>query len=429
MATEVKEEKKKVQANLEDILGTPGADQMLHEEEEKKPGIFAPLDTDLTFLDNETEEEEEEEEEKELTEEEKRKAAEGKKPATTTAEIDELIKEQDDEEEEEELDETKKAAKKKAGRPTVDKEGISGMFKALIESEDILPFDGDEKSIEDYTINDYKELLQENLKMKSEQAREQVENDFFEALPPQLQIAAKYVLIDKGDDLKGLFKLLSQAEEARELDINKAPDQEEIVAQYLRMTQFGSEDDIQEEIAAWKDQDALKAKAEKFKPKLDKVKGDQIAHKLAEQNKLKEGQIKAARAYSDNIHKTLKDSEINGIKLDKKTQNQLYIGLVQPNYISQFTGKPTNMLGHLLEKYQYQEPNHALIAEALYLLSDPDGYRAKVKEQASQEQVKKTVRQLKTEESKKTTSSPVVEEESKTKKTITRKNNIFQRNV
>ena len=52
MATEVKEEKKKVEVSLEDVLGTPGADNMLHEEDEKKPGIFAPPNTDLTFLDN-----------------------------------------------------------------------------------------------------------------------------------------------------------------------------------------------------------------------------------------------------------------------------------------------------------------------------------------------------------------------------------------
>jgi len=428
MTTEVKEEKKKVQVDLNELLGIPGADNMLHadEEDDNKPGIFAPAGTDVSFIDNEEEEEEEQEE----SEEDKKKKEEEKKkiiPASST-EVEELLQPEEEEESEEEGDEKKK---KKTGRPTLDKEGITGLFKGLIESEDILPFT-DDKPIEEYTINDFKELLVENLKTRSERAREQVEQDFFEALPPELQIAAQYVLVDKGDDLKGLFRLLSQAQEVRELDISKSEDQEEIIRQYhrsqpakLRLT----ESEIDEEIATLKDQDILKTRAEKFKPKLDDVNGDRIASKLAEQAKIKDSQIKAARAYSDNVHKALKDADINGIKLDKKTQNQLYIGLVQPNFISAFTGKPTNMLGHLLEKYQYSEPDHALIAEALYLLSDPEGYRTKVKEQASQEQVKKTVRQLKTEESKKTTSSPVIEEESKTKKTITRKNNIFQRNV
>jgi hypothetical protein len=82
----------------------------------------------------------------------------------------------------------------------------------------------------------------------------------------------------------------------------------------------------------------------------------------------------------------------------------LYSGLVQPNYPS-ISGKPTNLLGHLLEKYQFVEPRHDLIAEALWLLADPDGYKSKIKDQGSKQAVEKTVRQLKTEQSRKITSS------------------------
>jgi len=63
------------------------------------------------------------------------------------------------------------------------------------------------------------------------------------------------------------------------------------------------------------------------------------------------------------------------------------------------------MLGHLLEKYQYVEPRHDLIAEALWLLADPDGYKAKVREVAVKDTVAKTVRQLKTEQASKNVSS------------------------
>jgi hypothetical protein len=59
-------------------------------------------------------------------------------------------------------------------------------------------------------------------------------------------------------------------------------------------------------------------------------------------------------------------------------QGLLFSGLVQPNYPS-ISGKPTNLLGHLLEKYQFVEPRHDLIAEALWLLADPNGYKGKVK--------------------------------------------------
>jgi hypothetical protein len=57
------------------------------------------------------------------------------------------------------------------------------------------------------------------------------------------------------------------------------------------------------------------------------------------------------------------------------------------------------MLGHLLEKYQWVEPNHDLIAEALWLLSEPAEYREKIRKGGETAAVEKTVRKLKTEQS------------------------------
>jgi hypothetical protein len=45
-----------------------------------------------------------------------------------------------------------------------------------------------------------------------------------------------------------------------------------------------------------------------------------------------------------------------------------------------------------------------LISEALWLLADPEGYKAKLKAVGSKDQVEKTVRTLKTEQSNKITS-------------------------
>ena len=81
------------------------------------------------------------------------------------------------------------------------------------------------------------------------------------------------------------------------------------------------------------------------------------------------------------------------------------------------SGRPTNLLGHLLEKYQYQEPNHALLSEVLWLLKDPEGYKNKLRDGGKKETVLKTVRTLKTEESSKNTSSTQEDEtESRVKK-------------
>jgi hypothetical protein len=133
----------------------------------------------------------------------------------------------------------------------------------------------------------------------------------------------------------------------------------------------------------------------------------------------------------ENVYNTLKEGTINDIKMDRKVQAMLYNGLVQPNYPS-VSGKNTNLLGHLLEKYQFVEPNHELIAEALWLLADPDGYKGKIMEKGSQIAVEKTVRKLKTEQSNSGGSSLGVEQRDKegartSKRKIKRPNNIFRR--
>jgi hypothetical protein len=151
-----------------------------------------------------------------------------------------------------------------------------------------------------------------------------------------------------------------------------------------------------------------------------------VAKRLAQQEQMKRQQQAAADAYMENVYNTVATADLNGVKLDKRTQNLIYTGLVQPSYPS-ISGKQTNLLGHLLEKYQYVEPNYPLIAEALWLLADPDGYRNKVRDQGKAAQVEKTVRQLKTEQAKMATSTPVVEKEETTQRRIPRSGNFFKR--
>ena len=104
--------------------------------------------------------------------------------------------------------------------------------------------------------------------------------------------------------------------------------------------------------------------------------------------------------------------------------------MVEPNYPS-VSGKNTNLLGHLLEKYQFVEPNYPLIAEALWLLADPKGYKSKIMDKGAHTAVEKTVRKLKTEQANSGGSSLGVqqrdEEKRSSKRKIARPNNIFKR--
>ena len=132
-----------------------------------------------------------------------------------------------------------------------------------------------------------------------------------------------------------------------------------------------------------------------------------------------------------NVYETLKEGSLGDIKVDRKTQAMLYNGLVQPSYPS-VSGKNTNLLGHLLEKYQFVEPNYTLISEALWLLSDPQGYKAKIMDKGAQKSVEKTVRKLKTAAASNSTASLGVQETEDTRrkpagKKLQRTNNIFKR--
>jgi len=153
-----------------------------------------------------------------------------------------------------------------------------------------------------------------------------------------------------------------------------------------------------------------------------------VEYQLQQQEQFKQQQQEAAQQYMDNIYNTLKDGQLNGVKIDKRTQAFLFTELTQPKYQS-LQGRNTNLLGHLLERYQYVEPRYDLIAEALWLLADPDGYKRNIQTVAKAEQVKDTVRKLKTEEARKISSTQMIEEEPQkpSRRTIPRQQNIFKR--
>jgi hypothetical protein len=400
-----------IDVNIDEIFGTPGADSVMlptEGEEEKQKSLFSKENIDTTFLDNPTATSQEREEAREKKEE----------VEEAIAELDNLISQEEE------------AGNK--GRPKVDKSGLYELASKMIEEGALIPFD-DDKPLEDYTTKEFRELFEANMAERENQVKESVPQEFFQALPQELQYAAKYVA-DGGQDMKGLFRTLAQVEEMRQLDPTDQYDQAEIARQYLHATGFGSPEEIENEIQDWLDLDRLEQKAVQFKPKLDRMQNEIIQKQLAEQEARKQQQSQAAKAYQDNVFNTLQGGDLGGIKLDKKTQSLLFSGLVQPNYPS-ISGKPTNMLGHLLEKYQFVEPRHDLIAEALWLLADPDGYKNKVRDQGSKRAVEDTVRKLKTEESRKLASSPEYDEEERRttsptrqpQKTLSRQNNLFKR--
>lgn len=380
--------------SLDELLGTPGAENVMLPATEK-PSMFSrtpKVDIDKLLEKTDDDNTDSAGEGKTGAAEE---AASGKTTPQEKQEINDILGIPGSGEEEGGKTED---SGKKAGRQG----GLAELGAKLIEKGMLTPFEGEE-DITKYTLKDWEELFEANEKEKAKKYQQEVSTEFYENLPEELQVAAHYVA-NGGTDLKGLFKSLASVEEIRQLDISDEQGQEQVVRSYLHATNFGTAEEIEEEIEAWKDRDELATKAGKFKPKLDAMQEQIVARQLQQQETKRKQQEQQAAIYTDNVYKVLEPGELNGLKLDKKMQNMLFSGLTQANYPS-ISGRPTNLLGHLLEKHQYVEPNHGLIAEALWLLSDPEGYKAKIKATGGKEQVEKTVRTLKTEQSNKSTSS------------------------
>ena len=365
--------------SLDDLLAMPGVGDTT----EKNKFFEKPAETDLSFLDKADEDSDDDDGESK---------AKGDESSDLDTLLDDIIGEVEEEEEEESF----------SGRPKETKEVGIKVIKSLIDEGVLMPYDDDDKALEDYTEKDMMALIKDNLEEKENTLREKVSLDFFDSLPQELQYAAKYVM-DGGSDMQGLFQALASVKSVENLNPGEEDSAERIVSEYLAETGW-SQDDIEDEINSWKDAEVLDKKAEKFKDKLAIIRQKRLDVRMAKQSQAKLAQQKAMNAFVGNIYKALEPDDLNGIKMSRKTKEMLYSGLVNPSYET-MKGTNTNLLGHLLKKYQHVEPNYKLIAEATWLLQDPEGYRKEIMNMAGNKVTEETVKRLKSAQDKKTTSS------------------------
>jgi hypothetical protein len=394
--------------SIDDFLPMPGADSVVTSDDDnaddKKPSIFSkggPVDTSFLDEDQPDDQGDDDPEKK-------------KKPAESSAATADALKDLDEElfgsDEDDDQEPTKKPGRKK-----IDKSGLVETFSKLIEEGSLFAFE-DDKPLEEYSVKDWQELIQANIEEKEKQLREQTPKEFFESLPEELQYAAEYVA-KGGKDIKGLFRALAQVEETRSLDPSQPEHQEHIVRQYLQASGFGNGDQdlIEDQIEEWLESGTIGKKASQFKPKLDAMEEEVVKQKLAQQEQFRQQQQQKKEEYMDRIYNTLKPAELNGVKLDPKRQKFLWDELTTVKYDS-MTGRPTNLLGKLLEDYQFgKEPRYDLIAETLWLLSDPDDYKENIRKQVASQVTQDTVRKLKTEEARRIATNVGAEEEEQEK--------------
>jgi hypothetical protein len=402
--------------NIDDFLPMPGAESIVtsDDEDDDKPNLFSSNNksVNMDFLDDNSK---------------KKNSDEDEDTSQAIAELDTALENGDDDEE----------IKSKPGRKKTDKSGLVDFLKKRIEGNEMFAFDDfddSKQSLDDYlgglSEKDVEDLWKANVDNMKNEVAAATPKEFFESLPEELQYAAEYVA-KGGQDLKGLFRALAQVEEVRTLDARQPEHQEIIVRQYLQASGFGGGDQelIEDQIQEWFDNGNLQKKAIQFQPKLNDMQEEVVQAKLAQQESYRQQQQQKKEAYMQNIYETLKPSELNGVKIDGKRQKMLWDELTTVKYES-LTGRPTNLLGKLLEDYQFgQKPRYDLIAETLWLLSDPEDYKENIRKQAKNEVVQDTVKKLKTEEARKLSSyvkDDEVDERTPSKR-LSKPQNIFSR--
>jgi len=300
---------------------------------------------------------------------------------------------------------------------------MNNVIKKLIEEEYLLPFD-DDKPLEKYTQDDIIELIKANIETKTNDVAQKTIDEFVKSLPNELQILTKYAL-EGGNDIKSIMQLVNKVNDISSLEVGK--DDEVIVRMYLENTNFGSQEEIEEQIKLLKDTNKLQDFSSKYKLKLDDMHNKIVQNEMEKLEKIKQQQKEFAEKYVSDVNKSLSDKKINDITLSNNKVNELINGLLSLQYDS-ISGRKTNKLGYLLEKYQFKEPNLKLVSEALWLLDNPDEYKQMLINKGKQEAETELKKALRTASNRdKTETNMEIDDETSVKKPrVIKRNNITE---
>ena len=372
--------------DLDDILGVK-ADVVVTPADPNKKNVFSGNEADLAFLDNADDD--------------------GNGAPTPSPTADDILdadlnKGNDDEDED-------GAKPSNAGRPKLVKDAMVQAVSKLVEKGVLQPFLTEEgeldKPLEEYTQQDFEELIEANIQEKIERTAVDAPVELFQSLPQEVQQVVQLALSGE-TNFKQVFTQLAKVQDTLELDVENEADQESIVRQWLSATGLDSDEELEDEINELKDRGDLKKYAERYKPKLDAKQAEIMQKRIDDQKEQEVKKQKAAEKYQQQIVGALQGKDLNGVPVNDKIKGMLYYGLTDTTKYQDHKGNPTNALGFLLERYQYgEQQNLPLVAEALWLLANPDEYRKSVQTLGEKAAHASTIRKLKTEEANRLTSS------------------------
>lgn len=282
------------------------------------------------------------------------------------------------------------------------KNSLVSFIKGKIEKGDFQPYDDFDESkqklneyLNSMTNEQLEELADTNYKIRENKFQEEYKEGFFETLPKHLQYVVRN-LADESVDPQSVYAALARVEHVKQLDPKDDNDQVGIVQSYLQTTDFGTPDEVAQQVEEWKEAGVLDKKAAQMKPKLDKLQEQQLQVYAEQAEQFKQQQVDAAEWYAQSVTDALKDGDLNGLKITRKQQKAIYDSLLLDVKPSVRNGQPLNGLWQALEKIQIVQPDFKLLSEITWHATDPQGYREFLIQQGRNEQQGKVTRELKT---------------------------------
>jgi len=281
-----------------------------------------------------------------------------------------------------------------------DLDDLREIVKELVDKGKLIPFEGD-KDISEYSKQELKELLEANIEeIKSSTTSSAIEK-FVYSLPEELQSLIIYHL-EGGKDIYEILKMIGKDAEVFQLDPTDEKDAERIVAYYMKNKLGLNDDEIEEEIDLYKKAGKLTSKAEKFYDETKKMQKEELDNRIKEQEEKKKQIEQKLEFFQKGIKKVVSNGKLSNLEVEKQKLKELEQGITQSSFDS-ITGKKTNLLGHLIEKYAFVEPNHELLLEALWLLKEPEEYKKHLIALGEKKATTDTIRKLKTSSERSTT--------------------------
>lgn len=262
----------------------------------------------------------------------------------------------------------------------------------LFEEGVIAPFEDAEIK----TYEDFKDLLQVNIKTQLETVQNNILEAELSSLPPQFQSVMKYGM-NGGTDVKSLLESWQNAERVVNIDSSTVEGKKQIVAEYLTSVGYGTQEMIAADIKAMEDLGTLDSKVELYKPILEEMQMQKI---LMKEQEAKNTQLQEQEFQSNFISAVegvlTQDKEYIGLELPINIKQALYSQSL-PQYVSNISGRNLDALEAIVEEAKYgQNANPAFYTELMFHAAYPEEYKAMLLSQVKAEIVENRERKLRT---------------------------------